>query len=377
MLIPYRLEIFDKDYNFRSFAPVLESDIRFDYLTLETSTVTVQAVEAYKGDYARLQGESGTVYAGIITDAEVSREAVTFTINPLLSLFDVDVYIPEPAGDTIEGQLAGLISETFITNADTLQNINGLTVTAETETAGRLMSEEVQSLAELLQTAAQAYGITADLVLDISARALRCTIGARGTAGVIEADLRSVLSSSFTIGDSYGRQNKTVCLWTHTVEATEETEEHEITEILTFYKHKDGTIDTEDRDRIAPVFFGYTDVSPGQDQTFEEAAALAAREAMGDEYDNEITLVVLNGSKVLPELTIGQTVEIVKGGVVYRSILTAYELAEKTTTYTFGTIRTALTKNYGSKGDTNEHNFKAVRRLNGDSPRRRYYLQSY
>lgn len=345
MRTPYRLELYNRSFEFEAFAPLLnQPEVEVDYMSLTNNYATIRKMDVSKGSYARIVNNDGELFAGIVTDTEIGKETMRVTIAPLLSFLDVN-YRPQPAATTtVEAQLEAIVNQAFVENEDTLQNITGLEVSTTTETAGAIITEEEVNLYDLACTALNTYGIVCDFRLNIPEQKLELTIGSLEGVITIEADLKTILSSSFVIGDGYGELNKLICQYTHDVTDEETGETETITETLTFYKHPDGTVDQNDENRIQPVVFDYEDISLRQEETFEEVALQKAKEEMSTEYRNEIQLQVAKGNKLLQGLSIGQSADIIRGDKVYRSILTAYEMNESQVAYTFGTIRSSLTK---------------------------------
>ena len=62
----YKIEIFQRDFTFRSFSPIQEPEISVDYLAMEKISVPAIRATALKGDYASITDGSGkTVYQGL------------------------------------------------------------------------------------------------------------------------------------------------------------------------------------------------------------------------------------------------------------------------------------------------------------------------
>lgn len=338
MRIPYRIEIFGRDFICKSFAPIIDKKILNDALTIEKTTVSVMSIEANKGDFARIiKNGAEVIYQGVVADIEIAEKSQELTLQPLVSLFDTTVFIASAPTGTIEHQLASLITNNFISNSDMLQNYP-ITITETSQTAGTLVLDTTANIYTLLTTAMKSYGIVCNLTFDPDGT-MACSIGTVEGNRIIEADLQGIIEKSFVIGDSYGQANKLLCYYIHTVDDTE------VTETLIFYLHSDGSVSTTDTDRVQPVFSKVTKITVKTGETFADVAyAKACEELKPHEYNNEITITVPEGSGIVPQMPIGQRATIYRDGTVYDSMLTGSEINEGRITYIFGCVRVSLTK---------------------------------
>lgn len=337
MSTPYKVEIFDRAFTFRSFAPIAEPSISFDYLTLEPTTIICRNLTASKGDFAAVSSPNGTVYQGIIDDVQLDRGTTTLSVKPLLSLFDLDVHFDRTQSHTLETFLAGIITANFADNADSIQNITGLTVTTTSTTTGYLnLKDNVHNLYEIIAKCLTAYGVVVSFALNPQAKTAAVTIGKQTNSETVEADLHGIVNASFTLGDSYGAANKLVAI-----------NEADETESATYYLHTDGTIDTDgSADRIVPVFPTVKLVTVDDGQSFADAAYSAAYDALKpDEYNDLVELTAPNDSRIIDvNMPIGSIATIYHAGTAYETILTGYTRQSETTTLIFGCVRVDLTK---------------------------------
>lgn len=331
----YKCEVFARNYTFRSFAPIESPEIQFDYLTLEKTSIKAVKIDAKKGDFVSVSDQNGkVVYQGIVDDVNYDKSGVTIAAQPLLSIFDADVYFQRSQSSKIEQFIAGIITDNFVNSDDDLQNISGLTVTTTTETSGALnLKDNIHNLYEIITKALTAYGIVVTVSLDPQKKALKATIGKVNTQAVVEADLKSVIEKNIIIGDSYGQLNKVIIY-----NKADETQK------VTYYLHQDGKIDTDDTERITPVFFANQFLET--DGEFATAAYQKAYDVLSPQkYDNMIEITVRNNCSVIDAyMEIGTEATVLDGDKSYGTILTGISRTSETTKLTFGVVRADLTK---------------------------------
>lgn len=336
---PYKAEIFSRDYEFRSVAVIREPSLQEDYLTLEGTSVTAPAILAKKGDYAVITELTGApVYQGIVSDLSAENGAVKLKLSPLLSLFDVTVSYDRTALQTgaLEDFLAGVIRDTYQQNPDSLQNIPGLTVAVTSRTTGTALNikSNVHELWDLASKALTLYGIVIRASLEVQEKQLTVTIGKNDRRLVLESELSNCLGKNFVLTDDYGALNKATYL-----------NKDDESQQVTYYLHTDGSVDTEDRDRVEPVFFS-TEYIEGAEDFAAEAQRRAGEALTPQVYEQLIELRYRQDDPMVTPaaLEIGTQADILYGGKAYRSILTGYELDSGTITLVFGAVRMELTK---------------------------------
>lgn len=331
----YKCEVFARDYTFRSFAPIESPEIQFDYLTLEKTSIKAVKIDAKKGDFVSVSDQNGkVVYQGIVDDVNYDKSGVSISAQPLLSVFDADVYFQRSQSSKIEQFIAGIITDNFVSSDDNLQNISGLSVTTTTETSGALnLKDNIHNLYEIITKALTAYGIVVSVSLDPQKKTLITTVGKVQTDAVVEADLKSVIEKNIIVGDSYGQLNKVVIY-----NKADETQK------VTYYLHPDGKIDTEDTERITPVFFANQFLETDGD--FATEAYQKAYDALSPQkYDNMIEITVRNDCSVIDAyMEIGTEATVLDGDKSYGTILTGIARTNETTKLTFGVVRADLTK---------------------------------
>lgn len=335
MPTPFKAEIFDRSFAFKDFSPIQNPSISFDYLTLEPTKVVCPAITADKGDFIVISRED-VVYQGIIDDVQIGT-AVTLSVRPLLSLFDCDVHFDRTQSHQLETFIAGIIRANWAENADTLQNVTGLTVTTTSDTTGYLnLKDNVHNLYEIIVKALTGYGITVDFTISPQTQSAEVVIGVQNATAVIETDLHNVVRRVLTIGGSYGAPNKITVYNADNAAQTPQT----------YYLHQNGTIGASQVGRITPVFPTVKEVTVEDGSTFTDTAREAAYDALKpQQYDNCIEVTILDDNRfVSADMAIGTIVTVYDKNTVYKSILTGFTRSGRATTLLLGNVRVDLTK---------------------------------
>lgn len=335
MQIPYKIEIFSRDFTFKSFSVIEKPNFSMDYLTVEKTTVWTKNITADKGDFVNISAGTKIAYQGIIDDLEPGVDGVTLTLKPLLSIFDINVKWDKNSVGNIEDFIAGIITNNFVDSGDALQNIPGLTVSTTSETAASLNLEtDIGSFYNIITTALTGYGVVVDFSFNPQEKSAEVIIGKSTKTAIIEADLPNVIGTSFIIGDSYGQLNKLIVI-----------NQDDTSEEKTFYLHTDGTVDDIDEKRISPVFFSYQFVSVGENDFATEAYAAAYTELAPQKYDNLIEITINTENRLIDaNMSIGTEAVIYFENKTYISVLTGFSKSDKMVTLTFGCVRAELTK---------------------------------
>lgn len=333
----YKIELFDRQMNFRSMAVIESPIIYFDYLTLEGMQVTAPLLPVQKGDIAHITDDQGdTVYQGIVSDVELDK-TVTLSLQPLLSLFDLTVSYDRTdlQAGALEDFIAGIITELYITNTDALQLIP-MTVQTTSSTINTALNikSNVHELYDIITKAFTMYGVRVSAEFLPQTKMIVVTIGTvTATEKVVEAHLDNVLEKSIIIGDSYGQVNKLTLI-----------NKYDEGERITYYLHPDGSIDTTDANRIVPVFPAVEYV---ESEDFPTDAHTRARETLSQQmYDNLIELTYHKDDRLVAPgaLEIGTPVQVIDKDAAYNTILTGYERTGQTVKLICGNVRVDLTK---------------------------------
>lgn len=344
----YNVEIFDRDFELVSHTNVSRPSYAEDYLSPVTNSITVLNCEAHKGDYIRLQCGQDEFFGIITAVSSQDKKTINITYGSFLTVFDTDLMFDTDlqGTSTLEAVIASLISGMFINNADTAQNITGLTVTTGSSTTGwgfNLKSDTegmhhciINFYNSIIVRALEKYSVVIKVTPDIQAKTITLTIGKiSDTTKVIEADLPNVVEKNIVIKETSKDVNKL------TVYNTEN-----YTDIRTYYRHSDDSYSTSNNDRITPVIQEIHGVSPTDGGTFANAADSDAANLFGGiDYNNLIELIVSGADTLVKpyDMEIGQIVTVISKGTSYTSILTGKTVSDRAQ-LTFGTIRLDLTK---------------------------------
>lgn len=352
-MIPYNVEIFDMDFGMISHTNASGIQYSEDYISPVTNKVTIFNSPVSKGNYIRIQGGERDCFGVVRSVVSRSEKTITVEYGSFLSILDTPVVFDTDlqGTSTLERVIADLITGTFISSSDSVQNITGLSVETISETADwgfNLKSDTegkhtciINLYNTILVRALQEYGVAVRVTPDIQAKTIVLTIGVPDDAEkVIEADLPNIIDKNIVIKETDNDVNKLVVYNTENY-----------TTKRTYYRHTDDTYDTIDDDRITPVVQSIEGVAPEYNgdvvsRTFVQVANSKAAEVFGAiKFNNLIELAVMNDDSLVKpsELEIGQKVIVMSKGKEYESILTGYTMGQ-TTLLVFGTIRLDLTK---------------------------------
>lgn len=354
---PFNLEIFDRQFNLIAHTNIETVEIDYDYLKPNDSEVTAKIPidELKVGDYIRFTRDETELF-GVITSVEGTDDVLLSSIGfePFpAAIFSTDILFDTNQQGTValETVIANLITASWISNADTVQNIPGLSVVTSTSTVswGMNLKSDTEGMHRciigfydvLISRAMSEYGIAIQAEADFQAKTIVLTIGKVNAPQTIEADLPNVFEKTFLINEASKNVNKLDVYNTANY-----------TTIITYYLHPNGTYNTSNTDRISPVVREITTAEATDTETFPQAAASAAAGVFGETVYNNLIEITCTYDDALIEpkkIKTGTAVSIISGGVSYSSILTGYKLADNVITLIFGAIRADLTKLIGGK----------------------------
>ncbi len=349
---PYNVEVFTQNFEMVGNANVHELEYKEDYLSSDENTITILQMEGIeKQDYIRISRDMEE-YVGVITEVaygtDKSKKLMTVSYKPLMELLNTDILFDvnlQQTG-TLEGFICDKITEMFIENEDSMQNIKGLSVSSTSETTDwyfHITPKDsgghyniVNLVDSVIVPAMEKYGVLVKAKLDIENKEIKISVGkvAQGTI-IVEADLPNIITKNITIKSVSADVNKLI-IYDATDYATKRV----------YYLHPDLSYDTKDKDRITPVNCEITSVSTEEGGSFESAAINEAYNKFANlSFSNLIELTMMNGDALVkPEsIEFGQIAQIISNGISYSSILTGREIG-KTTKLIFGTVRLDLTK---------------------------------
>lgn len=378
---PFNVEIFNRQFELLAHTNVDDIRIDYDYLSPNESELEIRLTGFYDtfaaeavihkggmlkalsipeleglmdavgvGAYIRLQRDDMDIF-GVITSMTTAEDALLTKIG--IQPFPSAVFTTEILFDTnkqgtvaLETVIADLITASWINNADTLQNIPGLTVTTTSSTVswGMNLKSDTEGMHHciidfydvLIRRALEEYGIAIHTSVDFQNGAINLTIGKVVGTQTIEADLPNVFDKTFLINESSKNTNKLDVYNTANYTST-----------IIYYKHTDGTYNTTNNKRLYPVVREVQAVDVEEGSTFAQAAASAAASVFGEvTYSNLIEIKCLyDDSLIMPkQLNIGSVVTVIHDGNAYSSIMTGYQLENNVINLIFGSIRADLTK---------------------------------
>lgn len=328
MQILYRVEIFDRDFNFILHQVIPEPDVELDYLTLSESDIVLPfPAKLNSGWYANILRNNSVYFQGVITSTDDPQKNMKIKIKPLLSLFDVQIYkTPAGAYTSTEGWLAAALRQEFINNTDAVECIPGLTVTYTSSTMAVPLELEgnTHKIWDIAVKALELAQIVIEATLYPQAKKIIVTIAKNQQHPVfIESELPGITVKSFSV-DIGSSTNKVV------VYNKDNNNEH---------------IEIYAENYSAPTKKEIKVISVGEDEDFRTKGEETAAAVLNiDKFNNCIELTFSTCCNVVPYVTIGQKAQILRRGIEYTAYLTAISLRGNTKTYTFGRRRRELTK---------------------------------
>lgn len=378
---PYNIEIFNRQFELLAHSNVDDIEIEYDYLKPDDSELVVRLKGFYDafssqavipdggglralsipaleglmddvgvGAYIRMQRDDTDIF-GVISSIETADDPLLTKLGIMpfpAAIFSTQIVFDTDQQGTValETVIANQITNGWISNADTLQNIPNLSVTTSSSTVswGMNLKSDTEGMHHcvidfydvLIRRALEEYGIAIQTSVDFANDSIALTIGKVVGTQTIEADLPNVFEKTFLINESSKNTNKLTVYNTANY-----------TETITYYKHTDGSYNTTNTDRIYPVVREIATAEASEDQTFAQAAASAAASTFGEvTYNNLIEVTCLwDDALIQPKaLKIGSLVSVIHDGVSYASIMTGYKLSNNVITLIFGSIRADLTK---------------------------------
>ena len=333
-----KAEFFNRTFDFTFWSRIPEPEIMFDYLTLEKTSIIIPAVvDILRGWYCHITRGNTVVYQGFVSGVDTGESTTTVQISPLAALFEFEFFYNRKTYNNnkndVEGWFRSAILGAFA-GSDTVQNLPGLSVTALTHTDGvdLNLKDNIHAFWDLARKAMQNYKIAISCDFNPQAKTISTLICNRSGESeiTIEADLANISDQKFTLRDDWGSVNKVIIY-----------NADNLSQSQTFYAS----------DYAAPVVQRIAEVTVGEGETFATAARVKAAELMRKaDNDNLIELTFRTSDRIIPDISIGQPVRILKGGREYHSVLTGYSVKDGRKTYIFGGVRVDITKRLKLKG---------------------------
>lgn len=274
----YNIEFFDTDFSFIDHSTISGDSLKlsFDYLDPENNKIKL--LPPCKGDvnqYIRICGDGAELW-GIVTKKDISKlksgGTIEYTYRDFEDLMDTDIVVDTDriGVGTMEAFIADTISALYIENADTCQNIPGLTVETISETTDWELDLtpddeadhycKAKLLDDIILPAFKTEFIRVLFRFDIGKRKITAEISVCERAEIsFETALPNILTSSIKYKLAKKEINKDEIY----------NKKHYET-YVTYYLHPDGTFDTVNADRITPVVRKLETVSTKTAAEYEE-----------------------------------------------------------------------------------------------------------
>ncbi|MBQ9567639.1 MAG: hypothetical protein IJR31_06145 [Lachnospiraceae bacterium] len=266
---PYSVEIFTPEFRYRDHTMINPAELKFysDYLDPEKNTVEVfNTLKVELDDYIRIDGGKEQHFGIVkkLQDGSSHDKAMkSITYMDFVMLFDVDIAIDlrELAQGNFENYIARRITECYIDNPDTYQDIEGLEVSIASSTPewsldltyeGRDEDHAVVNmLDQIILKAFSKYQIVLVFKPDVQHKKIQVSIRKNNEVSrTIEADLPNVLDKYVMVQKAKKMTNK-VTIYNI----------NDFTSMVIYYLHTDNTFSTTDEDRMLPVAFSTETVS--------------------------------------------------------------------------------------------------------------------
>lgn len=329
MPMPYKAEFFDRDLNYQGWSLMADPEMIFDYLTLDVSKLTLpNSLPIQRGWYVHITESGKAKWQGVVTAVSATEKNTSVSVKPLISLFDTTVMTTVNNNLSAEQYIADILTATFINNSDTVEVINGLEILVNSNTTGVQLAteEETQKIHDVIVSALEKAQIVVNAEFKPSQKKIIVNIGtATATIVKIDADAPGIIDKSFSFRDDYGQVNKVIVY-----------NKDKVSQTAVFYSE----------DYEPPTVRKITSVSVGDDETFSEKAKEAAdKELEKKDFDNCIELSFPSSYKLIPDIEIGQEVNVYHSGKMYTSFLTGRQLSKTgIITLVFGSVRLDLTQ---------------------------------
>ena len=324
----YRIDFFNREFEWKGYSLMPDPDLSFDYLTLDPFKTNLPGVlPIERGWYVHITSSAKKPYQGIVSAVTDDGKSTSVSVKPLLSLFDIDVITTEDNLLSAERYIADIITDVFVDSSDAVERIPGLSVSTLSDTANVFLASDsdTQNLHDVIIRALENAQITVSVDFKpMSKEILVCIKKNNSPAIKINADVAEVIDKTFSFRDDYGTVNKVIVY-----------NKDDISERAIFYAD----------DYAPPAVRKITSVSLGSDDTFSDKAQEAAEKELAyKDFDNCIELKYSTNCKLLPDISIGQEANVYHSGAMYTSFLTGWEISKDTTTLLFGSVRLDLTK---------------------------------
>lgn len=324
----YKIEFFDRSYNFLDWSMIDKPQIELDYLTLDTTAITIpKVVNAPCGAYAHITNGADIIYQGIVQTSSSNKYLTDIRMLPLLSLFDVQVYFDKKRLKSIspEEAIKEMVNGIYVNTDDAVQKIEGLSVDVNS-LSGAIdlqLDDNIHNLWDIIVESLRLADVVVSAMLYPEEKKILVKVGKITDKKSIELTLPTISNQIVTLPDTYGELNKVIFI-------DKENEDRQAVYYSDSY--------------TAPAVWTYEYISLSSDESWDDKCAARAKELLKTEYDSLIEFTAGVNDRFVGKLEIGQTVDIYNNGKIIPSVLTGYQISGSYKRYTFGLLRLEQTK---------------------------------
>lgn len=341
----YRIEVFDRALNFKSFAESSEPTIAMDKLVLANSEIECFGrINCNLGDFAQIRIDGQVEYQGIISDIEYNGNQTNIILEQMDSILDSEVFADVSLLDSQDIETwFGNVLNSYFNGSDASQNVQGFTLVKNSSTAGSYTTSDTgaYNMYDLQNHFFKVYGSILKITFDPTTKTVTFTFDAVNTSQYTKLNVIVTDVQSFSVENSntLDHVNKMVVR-----------NANDRTQSLTYYWHPSefsGTVDTDSTtNRQIPVRQSCIEIVLEEGQSFADASYSEAYQSMyNSRYDDLITLVFKANSKLMPVGNLGDLYCLIDGDTQYMTMLTGIRVLNMYyVEMTFGYVRKRLTQ---------------------------------
>lgn len=340
----YRIDVFDREFNYIDMAQTSEPELITDALVQTSSQFsTPKELRVERGNYCQIRSEEGELFQGIITDFSFDGKKTDVTLAQMSKLLDAEVFADVTTlASGIEPWMATQLNSIYA-GADTSANLAGLVIQSSTVTPGSYQENDqgIYNLYDLAVHFFKINGVVIDIRFDPVAKQILFQFRTIDFSSVWKIETKLADVADYSVKSPYNMDYPNKMIIRDSEDPSQE---------LVYYWHPtefSGTVDQDGTtNRVIPVVARCATVTPEEGQTFQDAAYNQAVNSMyQSRYDDQIEITFNSDSKLVEVGEIGQLYSIIDRGTVYNTVLTGYQrLNDKYTLMTFGYVRKRLTQ---------------------------------